>query len=356
MITEGGNKGRLILIDNLIDNSFFDAVNLNEPRLIKFLKSGWIEFANWLKITNPHLTIEGEGKIGFRNHPDNAKKTVRNETNDVIIRGIAIRSGPSAIKTVSGDCISIFRSKRFWLDQCSLSWATDELLDIEGSEYIEISRCVLSEALHNSSHKDGPHSMGFRVGNSKYISYHHNLTAHCYGRGLGRIKKSTNVDIAYNTCYNPGGSPSTIADSQVNYRFNRYVRGANSKRDYIVTGDGQVYQEENSQPGSTVRADSTIDIVPNPFPHIPIDESYMTITNMGIGDVVDRRIVNDVRISTGQIIDHPDEVGGWPEFDDIPTRQRKVFIPVNISFENSEVIATELVEDNGQYKAVFTIE
>jgi len=63
----------------------------------------------------------------------------------------------------SPDGVTVYRpSRNVVIDHCSVSWAIDECLSVSGPDItdVTIQWCIISEALHDSFHKKGPHGYG----------------------------------------------------------------------------------------------------------------------------------------------------------------------------------------------------
>jgi hypothetical protein len=66
-----------------------------------------------------------------------------------------------------------------------------------------------------------------------------------------------------------------------------------------------------------IRADQTsaLEAPVTAIPAFPGAEGFGTTTPGGRGATVGERIVDDTQYGTGGLIDHPADVGGWPEHD-----------------------------------------
>ncbi len=318
------------------------------------------------------------GGITLKTAPSNRKGLVTTDGNghDVVVRYIRLRPGPSIETADTLDGFTI-NTDHTVLDHVSISWAVDENVnvwtdDIEEPTYdVTISWSIVSEALSNSVHPYGEHSKGMLVGNDGgyNFSIHHNLFAHNSDRSP-EIKGRTGgiIDVVNNVSYNYGWRNSVISDKYgipyINYIGNYTKVGPNSNikdnepitvyelRFYEYTdpdkiaGDGvHMYLKGNygpNRPDNSYPEDAMVDpkdsklitYIPAPHPApsvttLPADEAYSAVladagASKGISctgqwysrrDAVDIRIVNDVKNTTGQIINSPLDVGGWPELD-----------------------------------------
>ena len=355
----GGRGGRVIEVTNLADTgpgSLRRALMTEEPRIVVFRVGGEIVLEKEITLHDEHsdLTIAGQTAPGdgitLRNRylpglGEKAPIILARDVENVIIRYIRSRPGPSfnSSSTVRGLSIS---GKNIVIDHCSFSWSTDEVINIwHDAQDITFQWSIISEGLSMSNHPDtleggNGHSRGFLTGeNSTNLSLHHNLFAHHETRGP-RIKNGR-VDVVNNVNYNLEGTPSRLDNNQnrteaeFNYVGNSIKAGPNSDwrsglkiRDYsdskfpIVSA----YVAGNLVllGGEAIRAedDESLPFIvdePHRFPHVttyptPTSER-MVLKDAGasvVRDAVDTRIVGEVRTGEGRIIDHPDDVGGWP--------------------------------------------
>lgn len=188
-VSVGGRGGRVIEVTNLDDagpGSFRDAVNAAGARTIVFRTGGIIPLLSEVQVTNPYIYIAGQTAPGDGIVIKNFPLTVF--THDVTIRGLRIRLGNdyAALTADNGDCIDIESgSYNVIIDHCSLSWGSDEILDIfdPGVNSVTVQWCILSEGLNANVHPKGFHSTGLLIGNdASKTSVHHNLIAHCGSR------------------------------------------------------------------------------------------------------------------------------------------------------------------------------
>jgi pectate lyase len=318
------------------------------------------------------------GGITLKTDPSNRKGlvTTDEEGHDVVVRYIRLRPGPSDEHADTLDGFTI-NTEHVVLDHVSISWAVDENINVwtdnieEPTHDVTISWSIISEALSNSVHPWGEHSKGMLLGNDEAYNFsvHHNLFAHNSDRNP-EIKGRTGgiIDIVNNVSYNYGWRNAIISDKYgipyINYVGNYTKLGADSNtkegepitayevRFYEYTdsdktgGDGvHLYLRDNigpNRPDNSYPEDAVIDpedsklITYLPAPHpasyvttLSAEDAYTAVlaevgASKGIDctgnwylrrDAVDTRIVNDVKNGTGEIIDDPAEVGGWPEID-----------------------------------------
>jgi hypothetical protein len=210
---------------------------------------------------------------------------------------------------------------------------------------ITVQWSIIAEALHQSIHHKGPHSMGLMLGKgSGNISVHHNLLSHNNQRNP-RIKTSGGsgsvIDFINNVIYNFGGAAGLFSDDfgriQVNYVGNVIKEGPNSTSICDIGlkfeehgGDFAIYAHDNvrlrrdgTQLPLNICGEDSEDIVssPHPAPTVtvdpPLDAYEMVLAGAGAilprRDSVDERIVEEVSRGTGRIIDDPSDTCPWPD-------------------------------------------
>jgi pectate lyase len=177
----GGSGGRVIRVTTLAlqgPGSLAAALHANGPRLIVFTVAGEIDLdGKSLLVERPHLTLAGETAPS----PGVTIKNGGLEINatDVIVRHIKIRPGAGSRQRQSGwevDGLAMGGDAHdVIVDHCSISWSTDENVSASGRRFagatpdewrkntahrITFSHCIIGEALYDSTHRKGRHSMG----------------------------------------------------------------------------------------------------------------------------------------------------------------------------------------------------
>lgn len=355
----GGRGGRVIEVTNLNDSgpgSLRAAIDASGPRIVIFQTGGTIVLMSGLKITNPYITIAGQtapgGGITLKNHSTHQLSSLQIWTHDVIIRYLRFRPGPGDNISGNTDSLEIRDGHNIIIDHTSISWSVDEAFSTwsENSEPgkiydVTMQWSIISEALRNSVHPSGAHSMGALLGRKTTgVSLHHNLMAHNDERNP-RIKGGS-FDIVNNVVYNFGEYAAwftnTNAPLRANYVANYIKPGLNSNtsRPGVVlpaSGDIELYVQGNID---HYRVNDTIDdwlsvgkwsgpnditryaqiLNRHEFPIVTTTsalEAYDQVlagagVTVPIRDTVDQRIVDDVINGTGTIIDDPSQVGGYP--------------------------------------------
>jgi pectate lyase len=352
--TPGGRRGKIIEVTNLYPSgpgSFLAACEATDPRIIVFRTGGIIKVTRPITIKNPYVTIAGQTAPGDGICIQGADLVIA--THDVIVRGLRVRVGdsPNGPDAESRDGIEIANENvppyNVIVDHCSVSWAIDENMS---SWYpchdITFQWCITSEALDTSLHPKGPHSKGMIIGpGTDKISIHHNLFAHNVERNplISVDTKSELINnVIYNwksrglnlgNCYPENGEKSDVIG-------NYFKKGPNSNTlPFEITDcwlNSKVFVKGNIGPGritdsgdewSLVRnyvglqIKSSVSVIESLMKTIhPVSTAYDLVLDYSGAiipkrDLIDTRIVNDVRNGTGKIIDSQAEVGGWPVYD-----------------------------------------
>jgi hypothetical protein len=352
--TQGGRGGRVIKVTNLADSgpgSLRAAVEAKGPRIILFETGGTIELQSPLVIRNPFITIAGQTApgdgIALKGHG------LLISTNEVIVRYIRVR--PGDISKTETDSISLTAGRNIIIDHCSASWSTDETLSVSQQmtlgdrqlDLVTVQWSIVSESLDQSVHSKGAHGYGSLVrgsAGSRY-SFHHNLWAHHHAR-LPRPGNFADAkldpqgpvfDFTNNVFYNWGGDGSgynvdETAISRYSFRANSYRQGTNSKSAMAFIESApraQAHFADNFMNGKSADTSAIVRLKrppesyfsATPFengglvaePALVAEEKILSRAGASlVRDIVDARIVQDVRVGTGQIINSQAEIGGWP--------------------------------------------
>jgi pectate lyase len=353
----GGRGGEVIYVTNLNDSgpgSLRAAIETKGPRTVVFEVSGTIVLEDDLAIDEPYITIAGQTAPGDGLAIRDGSLEIG--THNVIVRYLRVRLGDQG---EAGDAISIQSGHDIIVDHCSSSWSTDEVLSASTDEpdlsNVTVQWSFITEALNPEDHGYGSLIRG--TGGVKY-SFHHNLYAHNRGRNPRPGNYDSNphdedpegllLDFRNNVIYNWGGGHAGYnADSEsvtkLNYVGNFLIPGVNSETTGIAYETGSPFNK-------TYFYDNYYDVEKpeNPWELVAFDEDWSqqqieaykqnkpfsagaiktdapkaafekVLSHGGASqpnrDVVDERIVNDVKNRTGAIIDSQNEVGGWPELE-----------------------------------------
>jgi len=356
----GGRGGQVIEVTNLNDSgpgSLRAAVDANGPRIVVFRVGGYIELKSVLDITKPYITIAGQTAPGDGICLKNFYLAVH--ADNVIVRYLRVR--PSDITKEEFDAISVFSGHNIIIDHCSASWAIDEVVSVTSRGHnlgnVTVQWCMITESLNCSVHPKGCHGYGslIRGGYGNGITYHHNLYAHHEGRSPrpGNYNESAIdpcglfFDFRNNVVYNWGGKYAGYNDdgrneansiTHMNFVNNYYIQGPNSTGNYAFresTAGCTAYFSGNWMDGNCPKDPwSLVEFVDFtqaqknaykqavPIPVAPVaDEGALTAykrvlagagTVFPVRDAVDKRVVGSVIKKTGGIINHIEEVGGYP--------------------------------------------
>ncbi len=348
--TPGGRGGKVLFVTNLDDSgpgSLREACTAEDPRIVVFRVSGLISLEKPIRVQNPYLTLAGQSAPGdgicLRNYPFEVA------THDVVIRYLRSRLGDLAGK--AEDSITLAHgASHVILDHCSATWSIDECLSLAGGvSDATVQRCLIAEGLDKSKHPKGPHGYGSLARANGPVSLHHNLWAHHRARSprLGDNYDKPPYpmfDVRNNVMYDFGNTCSGLTQGKfpVNYVAN-YIRPGPSStartpitigspsdlaffiRDNIFEGNDAL-TADNAQFFSRVEIDGVrqVRVVDKPFEAAPVKtlsakEAFETVlatvgASLPVRDVVDARIVDEVRQRKGSIIDSQTQVGGWPQY------------------------------------------
>jgi pectate lyase len=354
--TIGGKLGKVYLVSNLNDSGPFslrDLLNRPGPRIIKFGVSGTIRLQTGLVLVEPLVTIDGSDAPNGGIAIDGPFAITASQ---VIIRHVRFRNGdlqnPADAVLIGEDNGS--RPSNIVLDHCSISWGGDGNVDIvNGASDVTIQWCILSENL-------GPGATLIKYGATR-ITLHHNLFANSRSN-RNPVVHGGEVDVVNNVVYRDfastafvphyfenlmGVAPDT-AVALVNFVGNYYKagsaenigRGDRQKQIYLYgdrayASQSGVYLQGNlgpSRPDDSLpqediaeqTEDEVLQIKAARFEHplvttSPAMTAYKEVlaragATLPCRDEVDRRVVTYVANGKGKaIVQHPGEVGGWPD-------------------------------------------
>jgi hypothetical protein len=357
----GGRGGAVYPVTSLADagpGTLRACAEAAGARTCIFRVSGTIAVDRWIEILQPFLTIAGEtspGGIAIRIR-DGRDAPMLIQTHDVIIRHVRLRPGPSSIPSTNVDTIQISGGAHdVILDHVSTSWPTDEGINIVGhgekpatcgeTRNITVQWSILSEGLDRSNR--GAHSRGTYFGyGAGPVSLLHSLIASNMRRNpLSNMRGQ--FDMINNILFNSGRYNAEyytrFGDLAVNMIGNAAIVGPSSDkstqlyladyfRDYPATfrihakGNLDVHRR-------TDRGDERLVLEPNDwryFQSTPVGplsvpasaisgpaEAYRTVlmaagATRPVRDAADTRLLRDMMVCRGAIIDDPARVGGWP--------------------------------------------
>ena len=340
--TPGGRGGRVIAVTSLAaegPGTLAEALQAEGPRIIVFRVGGTIELTGDLDITEPYVTVAGQTAPGDGICIRGGGIVVK--THNVVLRHLRIRVGDHPVGARPGNRDALFitgrpgESYNVIVDHCSVSWAIDETLGTwYGPTNVTFQWCLISESLLDSLHPEGPHGMGVLFGSSggQRISMHHCLIAH-HNRRHPRIsihqeREPVILDFRNNVIYNFGNTFGIfLGRTHANYIGNTVKKGADSRSREQLNGNAdRFYQAGNvltwRQAG--LEPNPQMGLLDQPLETAPVathsaSQAYDLVlryagATLPVRDVIDDRIVQETRDGSGQIIDSPRDVGGWPEY------------------------------------------
>lgn len=352
----GGRSGTVYEVTNLSNSgkgSIVDAVSMGN-RTIVFRVSGNIELGDVILKPKSNTTIAGQTAPG-----DGIciKGRIQIDASNIIIRYLRVRVDAGA-KNSSGDAVDISSGTNIIIDHVSGSYARDEGISCqETSNKITVQWCIISEALSFESHSYGSLVRG-DFGDEK--TYHHNLYAHNNARNprpgnytdISKDPEGLHFDFRNNVVYNWAGSkPGYNADvttvSRYNFIGNVFIPGSESSGNIIFRESSYVsyaYFADNMYNGvvpdnqwsivdlsgfsisQTFAYKNRSYIVPmEPVTTTSPEEAQADVLAKAgacfpVRDIIDTRIVNDVKNNTGHSIKTTDDQpeGAWPELYSLP--------------------------------------
>jgi hypothetical protein len=214
METPAGRGGEIIRVTNLNDTgsgSFRSCAQAAGPRICIFEVSGTIRLKSNVTIRNPNLTIAGQTAPAPGIMLRGASLTIG--ASDVLVQHLALRAGDDLDGATWGtrDSLKINASRKpvrnVVIDHCSLSWSIDELVEVVGGEWdnITLSNNILAEPLRLEAGSRPKHGFAALIAaTSGKISLIGNLFAHGYNRNPKSA--AGNFVFVNNVVYNAGAA------------------------------------------------------------------------------------------------------------------------------------------------------
>lgn len=334
--SKGGRGGKVIYVTNLNDSgggSFREAVEASGPRVVVFKVGGTITLKSQVLIDDSNITIAGQTAPGDGILIKGG--SIKIKTSEVIIRNIRFRLGSQ----ISDDGITISSTgselSNIILDHCSVSWASDENIGINGRnggmKNLTIQNCIIAEGIKN-------HSMGLLV--NKFvdgvgpdrISIHNNLFISNQERNP-MVGSEITCTVINNLTHNWKTKCAQFSSySSGDVLYNKFKPGNNTEathRAIEVTEDNgstsRVYIKGNDTPSGLDNYNGPGDDLASkpyfsndsygfkPIENMKDLESHV-LANAGAfpRDAVDSRLVGEYESGTGKTIYNESEVGGYP--------------------------------------------
>jgi pectate lyase len=368
--TPGGRGGQILRVTTLAaegPGSLAEALAAPGPRSVVFEVGGVIDLdRRTLRIDQPFLTIAGQTA------PMPGITLIRGglviATHDVVVRHIRVRPGSTGLPRMAGvdfDAITTVRgASDVIVDHCSLTWATDENLSASSTRFagegeaewmdnasrrITFSHNILAEGLAHATHGKGEHSKGTLIHDHvNQVLIVGNLYAHNYERNP-MFKGGARGQVINNLIYNPGqrgvhynliaeewlGHPYSTGELVLRGNVLRAGPSTETLALFMIGGSGdlRLFAEDNQavdRIGRPLPLDGRYTTTPlNLFgfrtaPELPFGVELLpaaAVQDAVIADVgarpwdrddIDRRILADTIEGRGAIIDHEDQVGGYP--------------------------------------------
>lgn len=357
----GGRGGEVVAVTNLAgagpgslraalsQRRYQDGVV--EPRTVIFRVAGTITLHAPLRIQAPYLSIAGQtapgGGIALRTTGEFDGPALIVQSHDVIIQHLRIRPARAPADACCGDGLAILNGEDVIIDHCSLSWASDEVLDIwYRSRRITVQRSIIAQARRDDPTKVS--GKGLLIGDeSDQVTLYGNLFAHQLQRSpLILSKTGGTFQVVNNVIYNWRHFGSEFLGSpgpaQVNVIGNTYRPGPETRpeRYEILVGRGaQIFVKDNTGPRRPVNSLSDWDMVGHHRPHynqpapptlqnasafpgpsLPIldaADAYAQVLN-SVGAILptpdpwDRQLIREVREAQRSLRQPPLEPDQWP--------------------------------------------
>uniref|UniRef100_A0A7S1YIT2 Pectate lyase n=1 Tax=Sexangularia sp. CB-2014 TaxID=1486929 RepID=A0A7S1YIT2_9EUKA len=364
--TVAGRSGTVFKVTSLADSgpgTLRAALDADAAsRTVLFDIGGTITVTTPLVVPD-RTTIAGQsapadsGGITIRADPSLGSQTMTISGSDVLVRFLRFRRGASTAPTCCGDNVLVYETSNVVLDHLSVSWAVDENINSwGGASNITLSNSLSAEALYDSSHEKGPHSMGLLFGNGRNCTVVRSLFTKNVGRNP-QMDLVTGIEVVNNfiasttntiQLVNREFPPTTVFDvdaTEANVVGNRFDHHSTRNGVLVSLYDNpyKLYVKDNigcqrtstTQPetdivGNSINSDDPpanfYVSVPNNLPTRTLDEGNLlthdqveahVLAHSGctrpVRDAVDIRLVADVAAG-GDLgrIDDPSDVGGWP--------------------------------------------
>jgi hypothetical protein len=316
------------------------------------------------------------GGIGTRGYPvqvsgatDVVIRFVRFRTGDLHAQGTLDKPprGNGDLAGDAADALSLGHVQRVMLDHVSASWGMDETLSVTQSSDVTLQHSIVSEGLDESHHPEGRHGYGSLLrgtgtGGTSIVGSlyaHHRLRSPAIGGlqdpPMGEPRPGLDIEIVNNVIYDwvefPSHTVEGLGTTRLEFVGNVSIAGPSTLSSGIscrqcafITLPWDVLESDElliHRSGNLVDADQDEAHDPLPaeasdFPGAPHTEAplpfdfsreafealdaasaYASVLDRAGAslwrDAIDRRIVAEVAMRAGGVIDSQEDVGGWPE-------------------------------------------
>ena len=365
--TRGGAEEEVYIVTNTNDSGLGSLrMGLQgNHRTIVFAIGGQINLKSPLAINQPNITIAGQTAPGDGITIAGYPVSFGSKASNLVIRFLRFRmgdqnSGNANFDADDGDAFGGKDANNIIIDHCSISYSSDECASFSRVKNFTLQYCIISESMKNGGHTKKAHGYGGIWGGAN-ATYHHNLLAHHDSRNprfdhsyVGHSYRGP-IDYVNNVVYNWGSNSTyggeTDSESNVfhiNFVGNYYKAGPNTNSkaaDRLMqltthctncvaeTGNAypaNIFLEGNLVNGSAASWDNitmdgsetrdktalktnarlseqyTTGLIPLSYRETAANAYNSVLQYAGASkerDGVDKRIIDDVKNTTGAIID-----------------------------------------------------
>jgi len=327
--TPGGRGGRVIHVTNLNGSgpgSLQAACSTEGPRIVVFDTCGVIRHD--VEIHHGRITIMGQTapSPGITVRGMLHSNPYHGYLEDIVVRFLRVRPDSSKALNDMADGIRFSMVRNCVIDHVSVSWASDENIDIYQAQDVTVQWCAIEES-DTEGHWKGRHNMGLINGpEGRRVTVHHNLFANNARRNP--CIKIGPCDVVNNVVYNfkDGFHHDGPTNREVyNIVGNYYKNGPDDPRmfvfcfqdstryylrDNFLEGTGLVqdpWAEADRHPGLSLFSkwgvkSEVAGQVPYVTTHDPLRACELVLAGAGCfpRDAVSRRTVEEVRAGSGR--------------------------------------------------------
>ena len=335
----------LVVVDEPTRESLAAATSIPGPRIVVFETSGTIDLgAENLNVRNDRCWIAGQTA------PSPGITLIRGGLwvygNDCVVQHIRSRPGiagqdegwqPDGIEVADDTSGNV-------VDHCTATWAIDENCNVGyDTSDSTMTNCLVAEPLNDATHAKGEHGYNSIIGDrAKNVTLAGNVWALGTDRNP-RLKQGTETVVVNNFVHHY--SDGMWADPETKHSIVGNVFEDPQTDQPNVFGEGSVYAADNLQ-----RDDAEVPMIGEGITQLESEplwpEALEAVSSADVRahnlqhagarpadrSAIDERIVEAVRNGEGGVIDHQDEVGGYPDLAenthslDVPTTGLKAWL------------------------------